>query len=263
MKKFNPDYFLFENVKSMSNAVREAFSKELNVEPILINSSLLSAQYRQRYYWTNIPGVRQPENKEIFFDKIIEHSVDHRYYFTDASYKCLDKILQRSKERGLGFRDGVIHLPWKEKFKNLDANYHKGSDGKRSMVADREGNYRMATPTEAEKLQTFPSGYTSGVSNTQRYRQLGNSWTVDIIAHILSYLPGIKQRDVEVLSMYDGISAGRVALERVGAEVTRYYATEIDKYAIQTTMANYPDTIQLGDAFQVRDDTWTLNQNGI
>lgn len=61
---------------------------------------------------------------------------------------------------------------------------------------------------------------------------------------------------VEVLSMYDGMSCGHIALDKLGADVTRYYATEIDKYAIQTTQANYLRTVQLGDAFQVREDGW-------
>lgn len=87
---------------------------------------------------------------------------------------------------------------------------------------------------------------------------LGNGWTVDVIAHILSHIPGIAAEPVEVLSMYDGMSCGHIALDKLGAEVTRYYATEIDKYAVQTTQTNYPDTVQLGDAFQVRDDGWKI-----
>lgn len=61
---------------------------------------------------------------------------------------------------------------------------------------------------------------------------------------------------VEVLSMYDGMSCGHIALDKLGAEITAYYATEIDKYAVQTTQHNFPDTVQLGDAFQVRDNDW-------
>lgn len=78
----------------------------------------------------------------------------------------------------------------------------------------------------------------------------------DVIAHILSYCPGITVEPLEVLSMYDGMSCGHLALDKLGARVARYYATEIDKYAIQTTQHNFPDTIQLGDAFQVRDAGW-------
>lgn len=85
---------------------------------------------------------------------------------------------------------------------------------------------------------------------------LGNGWTVDVIAHIMNHFEGIKEMPVQVLSMYDGMSCGHIALDRLGARVKAYYATEIDKYAIQTTQTNYPDTIQLGDAFGVRNDEW-------
>lgn len=81
---------------------------------------------------------------------------------------------------------------------------------------------------------------------------------VDVIAHILHYAPGITTEPLEVLSMYDGMSCGHLALDKLGARIARYYATEIDKYAIRTTQHNFPGTIQLGDAFQVRDDGWHL-----
>ena len=87
---------------------------------------------------------------------------------------------------------------------------------------------------------------------------LGNGWTVDVIAHILHYTPGITEEPLEVLSMYDGMSCGHLALDKLGAHIAHYYATEIDKYAVQATQHNFPETIQLGDAFQVRDDGWSL-----
>lgn len=62
--------------------------------------------------------------------------------------------------------------------------------------------------------------------------------------------------EIEVLSMYDGMSCGHIALDSLGANVAKYYATEIDKYAIQATQHNYPDTIHLGDAYQVRNENW-------
>lgn len=83
-------------------------------------------------------------------------------------------------------------------------------------------------------------------------------WTVDVIAHILHYAPGITEEPLEVLSMYDGMSCGHIALDKLGVQITTYYATEIDKYAIQTTQHNFPNTVQLGDAFQVRADNWAL-----
>lgn len=94
------------------------------------------------------------------------------------------------------------------------------------------------------------------VSDTQAYKMLGNGWTVDVIAHIMNHFTGLTEEPVEVLSMYDGMSCGHIALDKLGVHITVYYATEIDKYAIQTTQHNYPETVQLGDAFQVRDDEW-------
>lgn len=79
-----------------------------------------------------------------------------------------------------------------------------------------------------------------------------------MIAHIMSHFTGLTEEPVEVLSMYDGMSCGHIALDKLGAEITAYYATEIDKYAVQTTQHNFPDTVQLGDAFQVRAEDWRL-----
>ena len=119
---------------------------------------------------------------------------------------------------------------------------------------------RKLTVRECMRLQTVPEEYVFPVSATQAYKMLGNGWTVDVIAHIMSHFTGLAEEPVEVLSMYDGMSCGRIALDKLGAEITTYYATEIDKYAIQTTQHNYPDTVQLGDAFQVRDDGWRLGE---
>lgn len=117
---------------------------------------------------------------------------------------------------------------------------------------------RKLTVTECKRLQTVPDTYAFPVSDTQAYKMLGNGWTVDVIAHIMSHFTGLTEEPVEVLSMYDGMSCGHIALDKLGAEITTYYATEIDKYAVQTTQHNYPDTMQLGDAFQVRAEDWHL-----
>ena len=117
---------------------------------------------------------------------------------------------------------------------------------------------RKLTVTECKRLQTVPDTYAFPVSDTQAYKMLGNGWTVDVIAHIMSHFTGLTEEAVEVLSMYDGMSCGHIALDKLGAEITAYYATEIDKYAVQTTQHNFPDTVQLGDAFQVRAEDWHL-----
>lgn len=126
----------------------------------------------------------------------------------------------------------------------------------------RDGFYiiRKLTVRECMRLQTVPEEYVFPVSDSQAYKMLGNGWTVDVIAHIMSHFEGMTTEPVEVLSMYDGMSCGHIALDKLGVQpwLLRYYATEIDKYAIQTTQHNFPETIQLGDAFQVREEGWTL-----
>ena len=132
--------------------------------------------------------------------------------------------------------------------------------GKTYPIKLADGFYiiRKLTVTECKRLQTVPDTYAFPVSDTQAYKMLGNGWTVDVIAHIMSHFTGLTEEPVEVLSMYDGMSCGHIALDKLGAEITAYYATEIDKYAVQTTQHNYQDTMQLGDAFQVRNDDWRL-----
>jgi site-specific DNA-cytosine methylase len=165
LRELKPKYFLLENVK-MRKESRDIISNELGVEPIEINSSLVSAQKRTRLYWTNIPNVTQPTDKGIKLKDVIEYG----YADQDKSY-C------------------------------LDANYYKGGNLKsyfekhrRQLVFsdDDMKEYRKLTPLECERLQTVPEGYTEGVSNTQRYKMLGNGWTVDVIAHIFKGLNGVK-----------------------------------------------------------------------
>ena len=132
--------------------------------------------------------------------------------------------------------------------------------GKTYPIKLADGFYiiRKLTVTECKRLQTVPDTYAFPVSDTQAYKMLGNGWTVDVIAHIMSHFTGLTEEAVEVLSMYDGMSCGHIALDKLGAKITTYYATEIDKYAVQTTQHNFPDTVQLGDAFQVRTEDWHL-----
>lgn len=352
LEKFKPDYFLYENNKSMSAAIREQITKELGVEPICINSALVSAQNRQRLYWTNIQGVEQPEDHGILLRDILEtgeawrekaYTLDAHYYKTAGLY---DPTKQHSYSRlmaaesvgiaintcgekshtlkaqyfkngianfitnggydataiagpvriatiesdaknadfdsqqyrvyspdgksvtlcgnggGVGAKTGLYAVPWNGKTYPV----YEVKDGlitikdKRYPIKLRDGLYiiRKLTVTERKRLQTVPEDYIFPVSPTQAYKMLGNGWTVDVIAHILSFASGITEAPLEVLSMYDGMSCGHIALDKLGAHVDRYYATEIDKYAIQTTQTNYPETVQLGDAFQVRDDNWRI-----
>lgn len=127
---------------------------------------------------------------------------------------------------------------------------------RRYPIKLQDGYYiiRKLTPTECERLQTMPDGYTSAVSNSQRYKALGNGWTAEVIIHILNHALKDVPRDKElvVLSMYDGIATGRYCLDKMGFTNVKYYAYEIDPYAQKIAMSNYLDIVQCGDAFQIR-----------
>ncbi len=420
LEKFKPDFFLYENNKSMAPAIRAQITRELGVEPILINSALVSAQNRQRLYWTNIPGVEQPEDLGILLRDILESglplkekgytlkanyanagavngvcgqhfpapmaaepvrigtiesdaknadfdSQQYRVYSPDGKSVTLcgqgggvgaktglyatpvrvgdmpnaaGEVSGRQSGRiysvdgkGVplqarpngggadGAATGLYAVPTPIEYnplqscdvvvtdQNIRCTYKDGSgtaqgytvyfddvkgpsviaghthkmkiiepatgkewpvyevrDGQITIKGEQypiklaDGFYiiRKLTVTECKRLQTVPEEYIFPVSDTQAYKMLGNGWTVDVIAHILHYAPGITTAPLEVLSMYDGMSCGHLALDRLGANIQHYYATEIDKYAIKTTQHNYPDTIQLGDAFQVRGTGWKL-----
>ena len=398
-ERYGPDFYLYENNKSMAPAIRAQITAELGVEPILINSALVSAQSRQRLYWTNIPGVELPEDRGLILLDVLEsglplhekgytlkanysrasavnaldgghfpapmaiepvnvttdgkaqclratyykdgirnmvgNTVDrktcvatpirvgtiesgtgsegqgHRVYSADGKSKtlcgngggagaktglytvptdcpalrvaeatakgytdifpgeCVDLTMPNSKtRRGRAMREKANCLTTSCQYYQycgtLDRPIYEVRDGQITIKGQQypiklmDGYYiiRKLTVRECMRLQTVPEGFVFPVSDTQAYKMLGNGWTVDVIAHILSYCPGITVEPLEVLSMYDGMSCGHLALDKLGATVLRYYATEIDKYAIKTTQTNFPDTIQLGDAFQVREDKW-------
>lgn len=333
LEKFRPEYFLYENNNSISAAIKKRITLELGVEPIMINSALVSAQSRKRVYWTNIPGVEQPEDRGIVLRDILESGVCWREkaYTLMASHErsVVNAIARNGKfpfngaaepvrigtiesgtqtnhdskpfwvyspdgkgvtlqgeAGGYGAKTGLYAVPVNpSEFAGEGAVYPITFDAEGQMQAEIEGRQRVIyevqdgritikgeqypvklaggfyiirklTVLECKRLQTVPDSYIFPVSDTQAYRQLGNGWTVDVIAHILSYCPGITEKPLEVLSMYDGMSCGRLALDKLGAWVAAYWATEIDKYAIKTTQANFLDTVQLGDAFQVREDGW-------
>lgn len=119
---------------------------------------------------------------------------------------------------------------------------------------------RKLTVSECCRLQTMPEDYCRAVSPTQAYRGLGNGWTAEVIIHLISHtLKGIpKNEEILVLSMYDGIGTGRYCLEKLGYRNIKYYAYEIDKYAMQIANSNFKDIIQCGDAFRVRERDWRM-----
>ena len=185
LKESECKYFLYENNYSMRDEIKNEITKHLGVEPIMINSNLVSAQSRKRYYWTNIPNVKMPDDKGILLKDIIESgSVDRdkslcltrRYagFNGSQSYLCRRYF---GKSFGQAVFEGdipSIKRMWKE-------NPYFESDIR---------NIRQMTLTECERLQTLPDGYTDveGVSTIMKYESIGNGWTVDVIAHILSFI---------------------------------------------------------------------------
>lgn len=200
LKENNPKYFLLENVR-MNQRSQDVISRALGVEPIAINSNLVSAQNRYRLYWTNIP-FEIPEDKGIKLKDILEDGcVDRdKSHCLDANYfkgGNLKSYFEKHRRQLVFSDDGLCHVGDAD-LKGHGYNrrvYHP--EGKApSLCASSGGNlepktitsettWRKLTPIECERLQTVPEGYTEGVSNTQRYKMLGNGWTVDVIAHIL------------------------------------------------------------------------------
>lgn len=179
LKEVKPKYFLLENVKMKKERV-DIISEYLGVQPIEINSSLVSGQSRKRLYRTNIQGVTLPEDKGILLKDILEENVDEKYYLTNEKIEMIRK-------RG-GYENPLDKMDGDKKGKCYTLTTHTGkmSNGlKLVSVGDR---IRKLTPIECERLQTLPDNYTDGVNDSQRYIMLGNGWTVDVIAHIFSYL---------------------------------------------------------------------------
>ena len=306
LEKYKPDYFLYENNKSASQAIKDEICNQLGAPLQYINSALVSAQNRERFYVHNWE-CPLPQDKGILLKDILEHGVvekekayclcsDHtgttRDYFkkhqsqvvfepvrlgsigSDSQahrvYSCYGKSITLSANGGgQGGKTGLYFVPLPEELEGFvcdKGKIYSVVDGRietKSGVYDinlPDGYYliRKLTVNECKRLQTVPEWYSFPVSNQQAYKMLGNGWTVDVIKHQLSYIPNILNEEVEVLSMYDGMSCGQIALEEMGCKVVKYYATEIDPYAIKTTQHNFPNTIQLGDAFQVREDGWHI-----
>jgi len=176
--ELKPKYWMLENVR-MRKDIQDEISRLLGVEPIMINSALVSGQNRKRLYWTNIPNVTQPADLGISAKSLLE----------DSSYEVA--TTRKGKD---GNPRQIVRTPT-DKFGCITASYVSGplGDGrpaKTKFFGDyAPGRVQKLSTLEAERLQTLPENYTEGVSNTQRYKMIGNGWTVDVIAHIFS---GIK-----------------------------------------------------------------------
>ncbi len=227
LRIIKPKYFLLENV-DMKKEWQDIITEYLKVKLIKINSALVSAQSRERCYWTNIPGVKQPEDKKIFLKDIVlsdELIKNNNQVLEDAMNICFDNLYRTKREariyegksptiranrsglelinienlihsqKALDYMnrqvaDGRTHWDFKhhsdihnDKSATVVANFFKGVPY--NVFKDWDC-IRKFHPIECERLQTIPDNYTEGVSNTQRYKAIGNAWTVDVIAHILS-----------------------------------------------------------------------------
>jgi len=161
LKECKPKHFMLENVV-MKKESQDVISEYLGVEPILINSALVSAQNRKRLYWTSLPDVTQPEDENIPLICILQSGSTDR----EKSFCLLSSYRKIGNATDARVRDYL-------------------GKARGQMVFCEKGEYRKLTPVECERLQTVPCNYTKAVSNTQRYKMLGNGWTVDVIVHIL------------------------------------------------------------------------------
>jgi len=245
LRECKPKYFLLENVR-MKQQYQDVITEHLGVNPIIINSALVSAQNRVRLYWTNIPNITQPQDKGLILKDILENledvdplkdternqrhckEVDEKSLcMTSTMYKGAGnngmtlvpiKNPERIKERttyyqfdvsGKGYNSqqdrvrkldkpsgtlaaqaaSIPKILYREKSKTVRTGGRGSYDRHEWDSVGNKGTelyYRKLTPTECERLQTVPDGYTEGVSNTQRYKMLGNGWTVEVIKHIFS-----------------------------------------------------------------------------
>lgn len=189
-------WFLLENNATMTKENQDIITGIMGVEPIYINSNLLTAQERKRLYWTNIPDIKQPEDKGIFLRDIVQPREEKK------EYECYKRMM--AKEEGT-----LAHKKAWSQVKTLDqksralttAQNISNSGATNIKYSDTE--YYILTPLECERLQTLPDNYTEGVSNTQRYKAIGNGWTVDVIAHIFKYLKKAIEENIEPVKLKD------------------------------------------------------------
>lgn len=175
IKSVNPAVqFLFENVR-MKEEYRDIMSEYLTVEPIRINSALLSAQNRVRDYWANWQ-FGQPEDKGVILDDIFELNMTIPNSDTWHIWWEKNSKFQLKKKYSCIMNDNL---------KSITMTARQVASWTGNFYRIDEDLFRFITPIECERLQTVPDGYTAYVSNTQRYKMLGNGWNIDTIVHIL------------------------------------------------------------------------------
>ena len=197
LKESGCKYFLYENNASMHSDIKEFITSNLGVKPIMINSALVSAQDRKRLYWTNIPGVTQPSDRNIYLSDIVGckcYSVVEQPFMRKKINGAYDR---RYEPRTDGKASAVVATREKQfnmvmieaDHATLNCTVDNGifrNDKKEYPICAEDGQYcvRSLTIEEREKLQTLPSGYTAGTIESKARRVIGNAWTVDVITHI-------------------------------------------------------------------------------
>ena len=182
LKECKPTYFLLENVV-MKKEWQNIISKELGCEPIKINSNLVSAQNRERLYWTNMP-ILELKDKCIFIEDILDTDFIEKYWLKERNTDLLLKKVNITNAPNIACID-VYNKKVKldRKCPTLTLPHHN------SIRLLQNGRIRKLTPNECEKLQNVPLNYTDcGLSDIHRYSMLGNGWTVDVIAHIFNQI---------------------------------------------------------------------------
>lgn len=228
LKHVKPRYFLLENVP-MEEQWEDLITELLGVEPIKINSALVAAAERKRLYWTNIPGVTQPEDKGIMIKDIIvsaDQVPDKYWYDRPFTYNGDDKKVQCTI-------DISGHRNMKEVY-NINGKCNTllcdGDGGNRMKKFYQDGRCRKAMPIEYERMMTIPDNYTEGVADSHRYSAIGNSWTVDVLAHIFK---GMKEDDTketktDVIPEQNGKEIEDLVV-RIMDKLTATIKTEINK----------------------------------
>ena len=217
--EIKPKYFILENVASMKKEDKDIISGLMGVEPIMFNASLVSAQTRKRYFWTNIQ-FELPEDRGILLKDILQPDAevdermvnkDGKSYVLTSTYSKISNSeaqVKNSVEKKQRTMVKVGHIG------NVDAQAHRvySIEGKtptltcgsplikvgkdnvvvnlspQTRVSDKETIIRKLTPIECERLQSLPDNYTEGIAMTQRYKCLGNAFNVEVVAHILKHI---------------------------------------------------------------------------
>lgn len=193
LKLLNPRYFILENVASMPKADKDIITREMGVEPIMIDASLVSAQSRKRLFWTNIPVVGLPVDRGIRVKDILEPDIDGETPGTFTASKGKSKGVALIQVGHIGNSNGQANRVYDVDGKSSCLSANGGGLGaKTGLYEIAEHKIRKLTPVECERLQGLPDNYTEGVATTHRYRCLGNAFNVDVIAFILSFIPKVQ-----------------------------------------------------------------------